>query len=134
MVGAGAHSEMVMAPTVLFFSAWGREQSWPDRVAQNAGFLARMRDPAELARLRAEMAFACSAAAHAESTALVEAYEREAVWDRELTGVRAERDRLAEERDGFAGELEAITSGAWWRMRRPFEPALRIGRRLRGRH
>ena len=134
MVGAGAHSEMVMAPTVLFFSAWEREQSWPDRVAQNAGFLARMRDPAELARLRGEMAFACSAAAHAESTALVEAYEREAVWDRELTGVRAERDRLAEERDGFAGELEAIKSGAWWRMRRPFEPALRIGRRLRGRH
>ena len=101
MVGAGAHSEMVMAPTVLFFSAWEREQSWRDRVAQNAGFLARMRDPAELARLRGEMAFACSAAAHADSTALVEAYEREGAWDRELTEVRAERDRLAEERDAW---------------------------------
>ena len=86
MVAGGAHSEMVFAPTVLFFSAWGREQSWSDRVAQNAGFLARMRDPTELARLRGEMAFACSAAAHADSTALVEAYEREAVWDRGSPG------------------------------------------------
>ena len=126
MVRAGAHSEMVVAPTVLFFSAWGRKQSWSHRVAQNAGFLARMRDPGELARLRGEMAFACSAAAHADSTALVEAYEREAEWDRELSGVRAERDRLA-------GQLETITSGTWWRMRRPFEPALRMGRRLSGR-
>ena len=97
------------------------------------GFLARMRDPTELARLRGEMAFACSAAAHADSTALVEAYEREAVWDRELSGVRAECDSVTAERDHLAGKLEAITSGAWWRMRRPFEPALRMGRRLRGR-
>ena len=126
MVGAGAHSEMVMTPTVLFFSAWGREQSWGDRVAQNAGFLARMRDPRELARLRGEMAFVCSAGADADRAALTEAYEREAVRERELAEVRAERDRLA-------GELEAITSGTWWRMRRPFKPALRMRRRLRRR-
>ena len=57
---------MVIAPTVLFFCAREREQSWSDRVAQNAGFLARMRDPAELAQLRGEMAFVCSAAADAD--------------------------------------------------------------------
>ena len=53
--------------------------------------------------------------------------------ERELAEVSAERDRLARERDRLAGELEAITSGTWWRMRRPFEPALRMRRRLRER-
>ncbi len=133
MVRAGTHSEMVISPTVLFFSAWGREQSWPDRVAQNARFLARLRDPAELARLRGEMAFACSASAHADGAALAEAKERKAVRKRELAEVRAERDRLAAERDRLAGELEAIKSGRWWRMRRPFEPALRLRTRRRRR-
>jgi hypothetical protein len=133
MVIAGAHSEMVMAPTVLFFSASRREQSWRDRVAQNAGFLARLRDPTQLARLRGEMAFVCSADADADAVALAEAREREAARERELAEVSAERDRLAEERDRLAGELEAITSGTWWRMRRPFEPALRLRRRLRER-
>ncbi len=126
MVRSGAHSEMVASPTVLFFSAWRREQSWRDRVAQNAEFLARLRDPTQLARLRGEMAFVCSASAHADGAALAEAKEREAVRERELAEVSAERARLA-------GELEAITSGTWWRMRRPFEPALRLRTRLRGR-
>jgi hypothetical protein len=126
MVQAGAHSEMVATPTVLFFSAGERRQNLPDRVAQNAGFLARLRDPRQLALLRGEMALACSAAAHADATALVQAREREAERTRELAAVGAERDRLA-------GEVEAITSGTWWRMRRPFEPALALRRRLRGR-
>jgi glycosyltransferase involved in cell wall biosynthesis len=133
MVRGGAHSEMVVAPTVLFFSAWNRKQSWRDRVAQNAGFLARLRDPAELARLRGEMAFTCSARADADSAGLAESYEREARREDEIAEVRAERDRLAGDRDRLAGELEAITSGTWWRMRRPFEPALRMRRRLRRR-
>jgi len=133
MVIAGAHSEMVVAPTVLFFSAWGREQSWRDRVAQNAGFLARLRDPTQLAQLRGEMAFVCSANADADAVALAEAREREAARERERAEVSADRDRLAQERDRLAGELEAITSGTWWRMRRPFEPVLRMRRRLRER-
>lgn len=137
MVRAGAHSEMVSAPTVLFFNAWQREQPWRDRVAQNAGFLARLRDPAQLARLRGEMAFVCSAGADADAAALTQAHEREALRERELAASHAlcEREMAAviAERDRLAGELEAITSGAWWRMRRPFEPALRMRRRLRGR-
>jgi Glycosyl transferase family 2 len=133
MVSGGAHSEMVLAPTVLFFSAWEREQSWPDRVAQNAGFLARLRDPTQLARLRGEMAFVCSAAADADRVALTEAYEREGARVGEFSEINAERARLAAERDRLARELEVITSGTWWRMRRPFEPALRMRRRLRRR-
>jgi hypothetical protein len=140
MVREGARSEMVLAPTVLFFMAWGREQGWPDRVAQNAGFLARIRDPGDLARLRGEMALACSARADATSVALAEAEaglsqaraglararERESATRTELGAVSAERDHLA-------GELESIISSTWWRMRRPFEPALRLRRRLRRR-
>lgn len=126
MVRRGVHSEMVITPTVLFFGALGREQSWRDRVAQNAGFLARLRDPTELARLRGEMALVCSASAHADAAALAEAHKRELARNRELAEVSADRERLA-------SELEAITSGAWWRMRRPFEPALRMRRRLRRR-
>jgi hypothetical protein len=42
---------------------------------------------------------------------------------RELAIVSGERDRLAQ-------ELVGITSSIWWRMRRPFEPALRIRRKL----
>ncbi len=133
MVSGGAHSEMVLAPTVLFFCAWEREQSWPDRVAQNAGFLARLRDPTELARLRGEMAFVCSAAADADRVALTEAYEREGARVGEFSEINAERARLAAERDRLARELEVITSGTWWRMRRPFEPALRMRKRLRRR-
>jgi hypothetical protein len=124
---------MVLAPTVLFFSAWRREQNWSDRVAQNAGFLARLRDPAELARLRGEMAFACSAGADADGDALAKARERETTRERELAQAIAARDRMARERDRLAAELDAVTSGTWWRMRRPFEPALRMRRRLRGR-
>jgi glycosyltransferase involved in cell wall biosynthesis len=131
MVRAGAHSEMVLTPTVLFFSAWRRDQSWPDRVAQNAGFLARLRNPAELARLRGEMAYVCSAGADADTVALAEAREREAIRERQLAAVSAERDRLAGERERVAAELNAVTSGTWWRMRRPLEPALGMLRRLR---
>ena len=140
LVRAGARSEMIAAPTVLFFSAWERDQRWPERVAQNSAFLARLRDPVELARLRGEMALACSAGAHADAAALKQAGEREllrerelaaagereAAMKRELAAARAEQDRLA-------GELEAITSGTWWGLRRPLEPLLQIRRRVRGR-
>jgi len=125
MVRDGVRSEMVMAPTVLFFSAARREQSWPDRVAQNAGFLARMRDPSRLAGLRAEMALACLSREHGMEVAIAQAREREIVWGRDLASIRTERD-------GLATELHSITSGTWWRLRRPFEPLLRLRRRLRG--
>ncbi|MFL5898740.1 MAG: glycosyltransferase family 2 protein [Solirubrobacterales bacterium] len=140
MVRAGARSEMVLTPTVLFFNAWERQQSWPDRVAQNACFLARLRDPSQLAHLRAEMAFACAAATHADETALTEAHEREASREGKLVEIDAERNRLAAEiieanaeRNRLAGEIQEITSSEWWRLRRPFEPVLRLRRVMRRR-
>jgi len=140
MVRAGARSEMVLTPTVLFFNAWERQQAWPDRVAQNTGFLARLRDPSRLARLRAEMAFACAAATHAHETELTEAYEREAAREGKLVEVDAQRIRLAAElaesndqRNRLAREIQEITSSEWWRLRRPFEQVLRLRRALRRR-
>jgi len=124
IVRSGARSEMVLSPTMLFFQATGREQSWRDRVAQNAGFLARIRDPAELARLRAEMAFACAAESHGREVALVDANDRAEALERELVASRSQVERLQ-------AELAGVLSSAWWRMRRPFEPALRLRRRLR---
>jgi glycosyltransferase involved in cell wall biosynthesis len=56
MLRAGARTSMLTEPTILFFRAWERHQPYDDRVRQNSAFLERMRDPAELARLRAEMA------------------------------------------------------------------------------
>ena len=56
MLRAGARTSMLTEPTVLFFRAWHREQPYEDRVRQNGAFLERIRDPAELVKLRAEMA------------------------------------------------------------------------------
>jgi glycosyltransferase involved in cell wall biosynthesis len=123
IVRAGARSEMVLSPTVLFFQGSGREQSWEDRVAQNAEFLARIRDPRQLACLRAELAFACAAQAHATETAVDHANARADVLEQELAASRLERERLI-------ADLNGVTSSVWWRMRRPFEPAFRLRRRL----
>ena len=46
------------APTVLHLRAAGRNQPPADRIEQNRALFARMADPAELARLRAEMGHA----------------------------------------------------------------------------
>jgi hypothetical protein len=123
MMRCGLRSEMVLSPTVLFFRATGRKQGWRDRVAQNTDFLAQIRDPDGLARLRAEMAFACAAETHRTEAALIHANDRAAELERDLAASRAERKRLI-------GDLEGLTSSAWWRMRRPFEPALQLRRRL----
>jgi hypothetical protein len=86
------------------------------------------------------MALVCSGRADATSVALAEAearlsqaraglaraVDRESATRAELGAVSAERDRLAD-------ELGSIISSTWWRMRRPFEPALRLRRRLRRR-
>lgn len=55
MLAAGARSAMSPEATHLHFRATGREQSWEARVAQNAAWLERTRDPAALARLRVEL-------------------------------------------------------------------------------
>jgi hypothetical protein len=55
MLRAGARTSMLTEPTVLFFRAWHRDQPYEDRVRQNGAFLDRIRDPAELVKLRAEL-------------------------------------------------------------------------------
>jgi glycosyltransferase involved in cell wall biosynthesis len=112
---SGAQSEMALTPTVLFFCAQDRRQEWADRVVQNSRFLARMRDPTELARLRGELAFGCSAGAHAKLTAA----------ERRAAAAEAERDAMVADRERVAADRDAIVSSAWWRLRERLEPALR---------
>jgi glycosyltransferase involved in cell wall biosynthesis len=137
IVESGVRSEIVLSPTVLFFRGTGRDQDWRDRVAQNTEFLTRIQDPDQLARLRAEMAFAWSAEAHRVETAFSHALARGDSFEYHLEKTRAElkatQNELAEvraERDRLAADLTDLTTSVWWRMRRPFEPALWLRRRL----
>jgi hypothetical protein len=99
MLREGARTSMLTEPTVLFFRAWERHQPYEERVRQNSEFLERVLDPAELTRLRAEMAHAV----HGRQAAVDEQVERlelrigdleaEAAW------LRGERERLLREVD-----------------------------------
>jgi glycosyltransferase involved in cell wall biosynthesis len=124
IVRAGVRAEAVLTPTLLFFRATGREQAWEDRVAQNRAFLTCIRDPERLARLRAENAYVWAADRHRAEAALAASEQRADRLERELSAVGAAGAQLGR-------ELEAITGSAWWRLRRPFEPVLRLRRRLR---
>jgi GT2 family glycosyltransferase len=53
---AGARTLSTESATLLHFRANGRVQSWPDRVAQNRRWLARVRDRQQQASLRLEIA------------------------------------------------------------------------------
>jgi glycosyltransferase involved in cell wall biosynthesis len=100
MLRAGARTSMLTEPTVLFFRAWERHQPYEDRVRQNGAFLERIHDPAELPRVRAEMA----RAVHERQAAMDEEIERlelrigdlvaEAAW------LRGERERLLRDAGG----------------------------------
>lgn len=57
-MAAVATAVTLAGPTVLHLRAAGRDQSPADRIEQNRTLFARMADPAELARLRAEMGHA----------------------------------------------------------------------------
>jgi glycosyltransferase involved in cell wall biosynthesis len=97
MLRAGARTSMLTEPTVLFLRNWERHQPYEDRVRQNSAFLERILDPAELPKLRAELA----RAVHGRQGAVDEEIERlelrigdleaEAVW------LRGERERLLSE-------------------------------------
>jgi glycosyltransferase involved in cell wall biosynthesis len=97
MLRTGARTSMLTEPTVLFFRAWHRDQPYEDRVRQNGAFLERIRDPAELPLLRAEMA----RAVHERQAAVDEQIERLElrIGDLEKEGVwlRGERERLLAE-------------------------------------
>ena len=137
IVRSGAPSEAVLTPTMLFFRSTGRTQAWSDRVGQNTEFLARIRDPDQLACLRAEIAFAWGAEAHRVETAFSHALARGNSYEHQLEATRAELeatrsalDATEAERERLSTTLNDLTTGSWWRLRRPFEPALRLRRRL----
>lgn len=141
VVRAGVRSEIVLSPTVLFFRGTGRDQAWSDRVAQNSEFLARIQDPDQLARLRAEMAFTWSAEAHRVETAFSHALARGDAFEHHLQEVSAELEstqtelaKLQSERDHLTSELTDLANSTWWRIRRPLEPVLQLRRRLMRRH
>jgi glycosyltransferase involved in cell wall biosynthesis len=97
MLRLSSRTSMLAEPTVLFFRAWERDQPYEDRVRQNAAYFERTLDPAELARLRAEMA----RAVHARQAAVDEEIERLELrigdLEAETAWLRGERERLLAE-------------------------------------
>ena len=94
MLIAGARSAMVAEPTVLHFKAEGRDQPYERRIAQNARFLARLRDPVAVTGLRLEITRSHQGhAAHMEQL-----FDQACGSGDELAGrlahVSAERERL----------------------------------------
>jgi glycosyltransferase involved in cell wall biosynthesis len=107
MLQADSRTSMLTEPTVLFFRAWHRNQPYEDRIRQNGEFLERIRDPAELVRLRAEMA----RAVHERHAELDEEIERRdlAIGDveNEAAWLRGERERLLSEAAASDGRARA---------------------------
>jgi glycosyltransferase involved in cell wall biosynthesis len=104
MLRAGARTSMLTEPTVLFFRAWERDQAYEDRVRQNGAFLKRVRDPAELPALRAEMARAV--------------HERQAAVDGQIERLELRIGDLVAEGEWLRGERERLLSEATPRRRR----------------
>ncbi|HMJ94393.1 MAG TPA: glycosyltransferase [Thermoleophilaceae bacterium] len=94
MLRAGARTSMLTEPTVLFFRAWERHQPYEDRVRQNSAFLERIRNPAELPRLRAEMARAV--------------HERQATVDEQIEELKLRIGDLESEAEWLRGERERL--------------------------
>ena len=111
MLIGGARSTMLGSATVVHFRAAERQQSWPDRVVQNAAFLERLRDPDDRARIDAEIE-----AARQRQTAEIEAA---------LAAERAERERLGAQAESLSGDLAGLAErhhevieSRWWRAKR----------------
>jgi glycosyltransferase involved in cell wall biosynthesis len=148
MVRSGASTVATMEPTVLFFGA--RRGSPEERERQASQYMAKLRDPLEVARLRAEIS---RVGLQFEADTRQELYERndqhaaqherfgEALEELErLRGrdveTRAELERLRERDAEVRAELEwlyerhatltRVENGGWWRLRQRLEPLKRI--------
>lgn len=80
MLRAGARTLSTDSATLLHFRASGRTQPWPERVAQNRSWLERIRNPAQLKAMRAQIA-------HLRA-------EREGDYDSRIRGLWAENQYL----------------------------------------
>jgi glycosyltransferase involved in cell wall biosynthesis len=159
VVGAGARCAASPEATHLHFRARGREQAWSQRVRQNADWLTRIQDPAQLVQLRgmlrhtraehearlldrvetletsARDAHRKIAEDHEHHAALLAHCEaqRQALEDAG-SHVRELEDRLAAsdaEAARLGETLARIEAGGWWRLRRRLLPFMRLAGRGR---
>lgn len=143
LLAAGARAADTGEATVLHFRATGRDQPWPDRVAQNTRWLERISDPAQLPdvqrtlrTLRAEReAILMSLLEHLEAerdaarTRLAQVErERDAIGSR-LTEVELARDAARTRLAQVERERDWIVSGRWWRLREKLLPVRNALRR-----
>lgn len=117
LLAVGARAADTGEPTVLHFRATGRDQSWPDRVIQNARWLERISDPAQLPEVRHTLR---RTRAVREATLMSRLEELEL----ERAGIASRLEELELEGAGIASRLEelelerdAIVNGRWWRLR-----------------
>ncbi len=138
---AGARSALSLEPTHLHFRASGREQAWPLRVRQNAAWLARIEDPAQLRDVRIALHGAHGAATARRLETERQVHEAHEVV-KELDAAVAARDaRIAELDERLAAcEAEAVRrgqtlariyAGGWWRLRRRLLRLMRLFGRAR---
>jgi GT2 family glycosyltransferase len=98
VLDAGARPAATTAATVLQFKATGRTQAWPDRVEQNARWLATLEDRVALAALRPRLA-------HLRA-------EREALLWAEVAQLRGDLTREADAHARFAQHADATAAHA----------------------
>jgi glycosyltransferase involved in cell wall biosynthesis len=135
VIDGGAPTAMTLEPTVLHFRATGRDQPWPERVAQNSSWFSRIADPQALAGLRPELRALRAV--------------REAEWMEEIDARREDLDKREREIDSLSDRLAdadvellrlreveqtlaRVYGGGWWRLRGRLLPGLRLIARLRG--
>jgi glycosyltransferase involved in cell wall biosynthesis len=120
IVRSGASTAAMMEPTVLFFGA--RRGTPEERERQASDYMAKLRDPLQLARLRAEIS---RVALQFEADTRHELYERNdqhAALHERFGAALAELERLRE-RDAT---LTRVENGGWWRLRQRLEPLRRV--------
>jgi hypothetical protein len=130
IIQSGASTAATMEPTVLFFGA--RRGTPEERKRQASEYMAKLRDPLELARLRAEIS---RVGLQFEADTRHELYERNdqhAALHERFGEALAELERLREretelerlrERDAT---LTRVENGGWWRLRKRLEPLRRV--------
>lgn len=120
MLESGARTVATMEPTVLFF---GARRGVPDeRERQARDYMAKLRDPLELARLRTEIS---RVGLQFEADTRHELYDRNdqhAALHERFGAALAELERLRE----CEATLTSIENGGWWRLRQRLEPLRRV--------